>query len=505
MSDAQNRCEVLVAQKKNLRIARFLNRIVFCLFAEDTALLPEKLLHGILKKSYDDPAYFAPALETLFRTMAGGGLHGPHKIRHFNGHLFEDTSVFELKPEEIRQLADADAAEADWRSILPSIMGTLFERALEPEQRSQLGAHYTGETDIVMLVEPVLMAPLRREWREVQQSLGPAVAKGRGAKTDRERLAAWQKKLAATTVLDPACGSGHFLYVALRLLLDLEKEAVTCAAQLGFSLPPKVDVTQLRAIELNPYAYELAQVSVQIGVLQWRRDNGYDNDRTPVLRTLDGFENKDALLRETFRKQPKNLKEARAEEHAQQDELFRVYHERAWPDADIIVGNPPFLGDKKMRGELGDEYIEALREVFSDRLGGQTDLCCHWFEKARNQIERGRCRRAGLLATQGIRCASNRKVLQRVKETGNIFFAVSDRPWVLNGASVQISIVGFDDGTETKRELDGRAVSVIHADLKGGEDRRADFTLARPLAANEGWCYLGIMKAGAFNIAKPRP
>jgi hypothetical protein len=498
LSDSLNRREVTVAQKKNLRIARFLNRIVFCLFAEDTGLLPEKLLHGILKKSYDDPDYFAPALESLFRTMAAGGLYGPHAIRHFNGHLFEDTSVFELKPEEISQLATA--AESDWRSIQPSIMGTLFERALEPEQRSQLGAHYTSETDIITLVEPVLMAPLRREWIELKQALSAALRKGRGTKTDRDRLAAFQKKIASTTVLDPACGSGNFLYVALRLLLDLEKEVSTLAAQLSFSLPLKVDVTQLRAIELNPYAYELAQVSVQIGALQWRRDNGYDNDRTPVLRTLDGFENKDALLRETFRKQPKNLKEARAEEHARQDELFRVFHERAWPDADIIVGNPPFLGDKKMRGELGDEYVEALREVFADRLGGQTDLCCYWFEKARDLIERKKCKRAGLLATQGIRFASNRKVLQRIKDTGNIFFAISDRPWILNGANVQISMVGFDEGAETVYELDGNRVDVIHADLKGGADRTADFTQARPLGTNAGGCYLGIMKAGEFDI-----
>ena len=498
LSDASNRREVTVAQKKNLRIARFLNRIVFCLFAEDTALLPEKLLQAILKKSYDDPAYFAPALESLFRTMATGGLYGPHPIRHFNGHLFEDTTVFELKPDEIHQLATA--AESDWRSIQPSIMGTLFERALEPEQRSQLGAHYTSETDIGTLVEPVLMAPLRREWLELKRSLAASFEKGRGTKADRERLAGFQKRLAATTVLDPACGSGNFLYVALRLLLDLEKEVSTFAAQLSFSLPLKVDVTQLRAIEINPYAYELAQVSVQIGALQWRRDNGYDNDRTPVLRTLDGFENKDALLRETFRKQPKNLKEARADEHAKQDEFLRVFHERAWPDADVIVGNPPFLGGKLLRRELGDGYVEALFENYGERVRPEADLCCYWFDKACEQIAARKTRRAGLLATQGIRGGANRETLKRIKKTGDIFFAESDRKWVLGGANVHVSMIGFDGGEEPERVLDGKPVPTINANLSAA----ADTTQAVRLGALTGIAFMGDTKGGAFDVEEAR-
>ena len=496
LSDARNRHEVNVAQKKNLRIARFLNRIVFCLFAEDTGLLPEKLVHGILKKSYDEPDYFAPALESLFRTMAAGGLYGPHAIRHFNGHLFEDTTVFELKPEEIQHLAEA--AESSWSSIQPSIMGTLFERALEPGQRSQLGAHYTSEADILTLVEPVLMTPLRREWKELKHALASARAKERGTKADRDKLSAFQKKLSGTTVLDPACGSGNFLYLSLRLLLDLEKELINFADQLGFSFPPKVDVTQLRALEINPYAFELAQVSVQIGALQWRRDNGFDDHRTPVLRTLDGFENKDALLRETFRKQPKNLKAARAEEHARQDELFRVYHERAWPDADIIVGNPPFLGGSRILDELGREYPKGLWESPKGRVPGAADLCCYWFEKARALIKEGRCARAGLLATQGIRGGFNRQVLEQIKDSGDIFFAISDRNWVLNGAAVHVSMIGFDAGLEQTRLLDGEKVSRINANLTSA----TDVTTAVTIRANQGLCLIGSKKAGEFEVGE---
>jgi hypothetical protein len=189
-------------------------------------------------------------------------------------------------------------------------MGTLFQRALDERQRAALGAQYTGESDIRDLVEPVLMAPLRREWAALKASLLPSLKRGKGAPEDRARIAAFLKKLRAIIVLDPACGSGNFLYVSLQMLLDLEKEVIAFATQLGFKLTPQVSVQQLRAIEINPYAFELAQVSVQIGFLQWRRDNGFDNDRSPVLQNLDGFQNEDALVVPHFRSKAKTLREA---------------------------------------------------------------------------------------------------------------------------------------------------------------------------------------------------
>jgi hypothetical protein len=251
LTDARNRAEMNVAQKKNLRIARSLNRIVFCFFAEDTGLLPKKLFSDLLKTGVDDLHHFAETLEKLFKVMAKGGTFGKDKIRHFNGHLFEESTVFELTEAELRKLADA--GEADWQFIQPGIMGTLFERALDFEEggklRAQLGAHYTSETDIKTLVEPVLMAPLRREWSALKGELAAAYAKGKGTHEheQREKLAAFQKKLAAVKVLDPACGSGNFLYVSLQLLLVLEKEVVTYAMQLGFKLIPRVSVQQLQA------------------------------------------------------------------------------------------------------------------------------------------------------------------------------------------------------------------------------------------------------------------
>ena len=493
LADAKSRKAVNVAQKKNLRIARFLNRIVFCFFAEDTGLLPKNLFSAIAQSGIDDPQLFAETLEKLFAVMATGGTFGKDKIRHFNGHLFEEASVFELTETELRQLADA--GEADWQFIEPSIMGTLFERALEPEQRSQLGAHYTSEADIKTLVEPVLMQPFRREWAQLKGELAAAYAKGKGNAGQRERLAKFQQQLAAVTVLDPACGSGNFLYVALQLLLGLEKEVITFATQLGFAFRLQVSVPQLLAIEINPYAFELAQVSVQIGYLQWRRDNGFDNDRTPVLQNLDGFRNEDALLVPHFRNKAKTLKEAQAGEH-QGDDALKFYTEREWPECDVIVGNPPFLGNYLLRKELSDAYVNGLFNCFGKRVARGSDLCCYWFEKARDLIESGKCKRAGLLATQGIRGGANRGVLRRIKETGDIFFAESDRDWILAGANVHVSMIGFDGGSENLKTLDGRKTDSINPNLT----QDTDTTEAIVLKENESVCFMGPSPKAPFDI-----
>ncbi|MCC6416120.1 MAG: class I SAM-dependent DNA methyltransferase [Opitutaceae bacterium] len=493
LTDARTRAEMNFAQRKNLRIARFLNRIVFCFFAEDTGLLPPRLFSDLLKTGLNDLGHLATAMENLFAVMATGGTFGKDKIRHFNGHLFEEATVFELTEDELKQLAEA--GEAKWQFIQPAIMGTLFERALEPEQRSQLGAHYTNEADIKTLIEPVLMAPLRREWAALKRTLAPAYAKGTPAQ--RDALAAFQKQLAATTVLDPSCGICNFLYVSLQLLIALEKEVLAYATQLVFKLAPKVGVQQLRAIEINPYAYELAQVSVQIGYLQWRRDNGFDNDHTPVLQNLDGFRNEDALLEPHFGLKPRNLKEARADEHTA-DPNLKFYTERVWPKCDVIVGNPPFLGNKRLRTELGDDYTAAIFEVFGARLPATSDFCCYWFEKAREQIAKGKCQRAGLLATTGSKQVSSRRAFERIKESGKIFFAISDRDWFDAGTAIRICMVGFaGPDIADKPTLDDEPVAEIHADLTSG----IDVTGKAYLKDNEQLCFMGTTKVGDFDIS----
>jgi type II restriction/modification system DNA methylase subunit YeeA len=491
--DAKSRREHSVAQRKNLRIARFLNRIVFCFFAEDTGLLPKGIVTDIFKTGADDPTHFAATLEEMFRTMATGGRFGAHKIRHFNGHLFEEATVFELTEEEIGELATA--GEADWQFIQPSIMGTLFQRALDENQRAALGAQYTGETDIRDLVEPVLMAPLRREWAALKASLLPSLKRGKGTPEDRARIAAFLKKLRKLTVLDPACGSGNFLYVSLQLLLDLEKEVITFATQLSFKFEPRVSVQQLKAIELNAYAFELAQVAVQIGYLKWRRDNGFANDKDPVLQDLENFQNEDALLVPHFHSKAKSLKEAQAGEHASDDAL-KFYTERSWPTSDVIVGNPPFLGTSRQWDELGRFYTETLQRTYGNRVPGAADLCCYWFAKATDAIAKKRCRRAGLLATQAIRGGVNREVLKRIKREGDIFFAVSDRDWVLEGADVHVSMVGFDGGIDHSRTLDEKAVATINSNLTA----HVDITSARQLQGNLRLSFSGTKKSGDFDI-----
>jgi len=170
--------------------------------------------------------------------------------------------------------------------------------------------------------------------------------------------------------------------------------------------------------------------------------------------------------------------------------------EPEWPEADVVIGNPPFLGGGKLRGELGDEYLEVLFAVYDGRLPGFSDLCCYWFEKARAMIEAGSLRRAGLLATQGIRGKTNRTVLQRIKDSGDIFWAQSDRNWILDGAAVHVSMVGFDDGLERIRKLDGSAVSTINIDLT----TEADLTERQLLWENANISFQGPSPKGPFDI-----
>jgi type II restriction/modification system DNA methylase subunit YeeA len=277
-------------------------------------------------------------------------------------------------------------------------------------------------------------------------------------------------------VLDPACGSGNFLYVTLQKLKDLEKEAIVYAMdrQLGAYLP-MVGPWQMHGIEINPYAFELAQMTIWIGYLQWTRVNGFGITQIPVLKPMDTFVCRDAIL---------DLSDP---DHAAEPE---------WPAVDFIVGNPPFLGGKLLRRELGDTYVNSLFKVWEGRVPREADLCAYWFEAARAHVESGRCHRAGLLATQGIRGGANREVLSKIKQSGGIFFAESDRPWVLDGANVHVSMVGFDDDTDTVRVLDGERVPQINPNLTAS----VDVTLARSLSGNCGVAFQGPVKVGRFEL-----
>jgi type II restriction/modification system DNA methylase subunit YeeA len=369
----------------------------------------------------------------------------------------------------------AGVSGLDWSSIEPSILGTLFERSLDPSKRSQIGAHYTSKEDILLVVEPVLMAPLRRRWADVQEQARGLAAQGRQAELDA-LLAGFAGEIASVQALDPASGSGNFLYIALKRLLDLQKEVIVLARELG-AQPPALSVSpaQLHGVEINAYAHELAQATVWIGYLQWLRENGYGFPPEPILKPLETVRHMDAIL-------------------AYDDGGRPV--EPEWPAADVVIGNPPFLGGKRLRTELGDRYVDDLFSVYAERVAREADLVCYWFERARALIEAGKLKRVGLLATQGIRGGANRKVLERIKQTGDIFWAQSDRDWVLDGATVHVSMVGFDGGEETSRFLDGRTVNVINPDLTGA----LDLTVAQRFTENANLAFMGDTKGGAFDI-----
>ena len=275
-------------------------------------------------------------------------------------------------------------------------------------------------------------------------------------------------------MLDPACGSGNFLYLALHALKDLEHRVGVEAQTLGLQPPfPAVGPANVKGIELNPYAAELARVSVWIGEIQWMRRHGFREDRDPILKPLDTIECRDAMLTADG-------------------------EEPEWPEADVVIGNPPFLGGKLQRGVLGDEYVEGLQRLYGERIHGEADLVCHWFDKAERLISSCTIERAGLVATNSIGGGRNRSVLDRIVERGTVFDAWSDEPWVVDGAAIRVSLVCFaSKHAKLPTELNGKHAPRINADLTA---ESVDLTRAVRLEQNAGVAFMGDIKGGAFDI-----
>lgn len=469
------------------RLARYLNQIVFCLYAEDAGLLRANLFSDIVRQHFRSPNLFNAAVKNLFDMMASGGMFGADAVAHFNGDLFNESETVELSEVSLQRLVEA--VDKNWRDIEPSIFGTLFEGVMDSTKRARLGAHYTSADDIMLVVEPVVMKPLRREWEDVRQNVHNLVDEGKEVE-GRAALDAFRERLADVRVLDPACGSGNFLYISLRSLLNLEKEVIDCAEEQGWhGNTPLVNPDQMLGIDTDHYGVELAQTSLWIGYIQWYQTNGFRYTQQPILASLNGIRQMDAILSQDA---DGNLVEPQ------------------WPDAEFIVGNPPFLGHIPFREQLGDQYVDDLYSLYGERIPNSSDLCCYWLEKGRAQVEAGRCNRAGLLATQAVRFQSNRAVLSRIKATGDIFAAWSDNDWILDGATVHISIICFDDGSERFRTLDGEVVGQINSDLSEG----ADLTQSEQLVENRNIAFQGIGKVGKFDlkeevaeemIAQPNP
>lgn len=457
---------------KDVEIAKFLSQMLFVMFASDMDLLLDSKLTESTENLGDRPSEaFTNRLNRLLKDMSVGDEDATPPIPHFNGGLFDGSPTGLDGVHGVTSLLRA-ADELDWSQIEPSVFGTMFERVFNPEKRSQFGMHYTSRNDIEQLAEPVLMAPLRDEWAVTKKQIKAE----RSVEVRNRLLQQFVDRIGDVKVLDPACGSGNFLYVALSLLHELERDVIRWASSEGLRGPiPKVHPRQLYGIEKDEYAHQLASVVIWIGHIQ---NNRGSTERlktlSPVLEPLDNIARRDAIVTD--------------------DEVPQVPE---WPDADCIIGNPPFLGNKYMRSKMGDDEVERIYEAWGGSVPNGADLCMYWFEKSRRQIELGHTKRAGLLGTQAIRHTRSRKVLEGILESGGIFFAVSDQEWQLDGASVHISMVGFDDGSDKTQTLDGESVDAIHSDLK---NRPFDVTTAQRLDENLGIAFQGINRRTAFEV-----
>ncbi len=486
------------------RIAYFLTKLVFCLFAEDVGLLPtmsgqpQGIFSYIIEHSRGKPSVFKQYVQNLFVAMNEGGNMFMRDIPYFNGALFKVVTVEELKQEALDELAAA--AKLNWASIEPSIFGTLFERSLDPNKRSQRGAHYTSREDILLIVEPVLMQPLRYAWDTVQLEAAPIRERYDNARTGRAKTNARSQLLAkrdeilarvrGTTVLDPACGSGNFLYVSLQMLMDLEKEIIYHPLWAGLQLAARqVHPRQMYGIEIDPIAQALASIVVWIGYIQWRINNGYGQEfAEPILEELeDNIVCKDAIL-----------PPAQPSIHPTgETPLHNIRAGVTWPAVDVIVGNPPFLGNRKLRPELGDDYVDSLVQHFESDFGHHTpDLVCYWHQKSLNHLLAGKVKRVGLLATNSIRGGTNRHVLNNIVEKAQIFNAWSDREWILDGAAVRVSMICFDNGAEDEVRLDDIPVKSIFSDLTAD----IDITSRTVLVENQSLSFQGVVKRGPFDL-----
>jgi type II restriction/modification system DNA methylase subunit YeeA len=424
--------------------------------------------------------------------------------------------VLPLGQNQLRDLTNA--ARLDWKAIDPTIFGTMFESGLDDKRRAEMaslfdapdpddhtqeslfkaptadrgvGIHYTDEATIMKIIEPVVVAPLRREWegtkariREADERRGRArspaeqsrlLAQARGLYAD------FRTRLGRYRVLDPACGSGNFLALSLRALKDLDLAVSEDAAAMG--LPPddfRVGPEAVMGIEINSYAAELARLTVWITELQWQLRKGLGLTRRPILDKLDQIMRADALITQSGK-------------------------ERDWPEADVVVSNPPFLGTKRMYRTFGVDYTKLIRTAYRGRVSPFADLVCWWFEKARAEIANGNLKRAGLVATNSIRGGKNRLVLDAITESQTIFDAWSDEPWIIEGAAVRVSLVCFarpDDPATAVRRLDGNTVSVIYSDLTSpsGNLAGSDLTQAKRLTENRSVAFVGTVKAGRFDL-----
>ena len=542
-------------------VAQFLMRCLFTMFAEDVRLLPEASFTNLLNEHAEDPDTAMRMVESLWADMDHGRFSAAIRkpVLRFNGKLFKQTDTLPLTKAQLALLISA--AKADWRHVEPAIFGTLLERALSPIERHKLGAHYTPRAYVERLVLPTVIEPLRREWRDALAAALTLNAEKNGHDEAIRELLRFHHRLCNVRVLDPACGSGNFLYVTLEHLKRLEGEVLTALDDMGYRQEglalggdradggkgETVDPHNLLGIELNPRAAAIAEVVLWIGYLQWHfRTRGNVDPPVPVVRDFANIENRDAVLawdriefvtdehgRPLTRWDGRTMKASPITGEPIPDDSARVPLERylnprkaEWPVADFVVGNPPFLGKgESMRSALGDGYLDALRSTWP-AVPESADFVMYWWHKAAELTRAGALERFGFITTNSIKQTFNRRVIEAAlsagKEAGHaplsLAFAIPDHPWVdaADGAAVRIAMTVGErtTGVEGKRveviaEAEGaddeitvtlrERSGLIHADLSTG----ADVTQCAALRANERLSSMGVMLAGSGFIVTP--
>ncbi|OGX90047.1 class I SAM-dependent DNA methyltransferase, partial [Hymenobacter coccineus] len=492
-------------------VAQFLMRCLFTMFAEDVQLIPTDSFKGLLAtyaETEESRSYLPEALQGLWAVMDKGGF-SPElrtKLRRFNGQLFHDAKALPLNADQIKLLQLA--ADANWTEVEPAIFGTLLERALDPTERHSLGAHYTPRRYVERLVLPTVIEPLRREWAAAQAASATRLDEGKGKKAvddAREEVLKFLRRLTSVKILDPACGSGNFLYVTLEHLKRLEGEVLSTLAKLGGSGRldlgdgTTVSPRQLLGMELNPRAAAIADVVLRIGYLQWHlRSHGLTQLAEPLLDNYQNIKQQDAVLGH----------------NADYSKTWPA----EWPDADFIIGNPPFVGASRMRDALGGAYTIALRQAYAGHVPESADLVMFWWYRAAAIVQAGKAERFGFITTNSLRQTFNRRVMQPFLDGDQpslaFSFAIPDHPWVDNadGAAVRVAFTVAD---RPSAQPTGQLLRVLTEQAVAGNDAAevtfgnqegriqpdltigADLDSMQSLQANEKLANRGVQLMGA--------
>jgi len=527
-------------------VATFLMRMVFSMFAQSVNLLPGKTAFtDLLEVTRTNPPSFVPLIGEMWRTMDKGGFSAGLRadIRRFNGGLFAPgphgpPEPLPLDAEMIDLLIIA--SKRDWSNVEPAIFGSLLENAIQKKERDRLGAHFTPRAFVERLVQPALMDPLLAEWDGVKASALHRAGLGdiAGAAT---AVRAFHARLCAVRVLDPACGTANFLYVALDLLKRLEAEVLDLLADIAPGESERLDLTQATVdphqflgMELNPRAVPVAELVLWLGWLQWHFRNRPGRELPePILRDFHNIQHMDALL--DYRDAEivpgvtrwggrTKLHPITGEEIP--DETDRVLvmkpknaRPRAWPEADFIIGNPPFVAGKDLRTDLGDGYAEALWEAYPE-VNRSADLALFFWRKAAQATALNKVRRFGFITSNSIRQEFCRRVVAEAMEARHkvhLVFAVPDHPWTdgTGSAAVRIAMTVAASG-------EGEGVLATVASEQSGKDGVPDVVLrtrsghinsdltigtdvkaAKPLRANDGIASPGVKRHGAGFIITP--